>query len=241
MKTILIYIFLLIGSVSAFAQKEKDITNAIATMKSLQDSIKAENRVLEESCRKLRDAIKLAENRMSLLDAMDPDTIVKREIEKYTLDSILTNMEIREILEKNKNKSNYAVTYLTIIDMNNSMGKDGGYNKKENEGFKDNIPTIQNNILERHKEAFDGIASKIRDYQYIIKELLRVFKLIDSKKYSTEESLNKDYQLVYINNYEYALEKLKDYIGNQKSGDIGKPSDVRSNIKTELERALNGK
>lgn len=126
-----------------------------------------------------------------------------------------------------KSKSDYADTYLKVLDMAASL--DTIYDAKKNEAYCADIANIKNkkSVYQNHLKGFDALASNVKDYNFVMFELSRVFDVVD-KKNCSYLVLHKSGETKFIDNIPYAKRQLKAYI---------KDSTKRKKIKTELKEA----
>lgn len=189
--------------------KPKDIEKAEETLQTLAENQKDSVEKWRELEAKAKQALAAAKERNARFDPNSPEAIKKR-LGSMTLQDVINDQKLRKSLEANK--SPLAQAYLTICRMDESLNKI--YDKKSNEEFKASIDSIRSLVLEQHKAVFEELASKINDYEFVMSELARVFRLVDKKgDNATVDQLSKDNELVYIVKIPYAKNTLTDYIG----------------------------
>lgn len=127
-----------------------------------------------------------------------------------------------------KSKSNYADTYLKVLDMAASL--DTIYDAKKNEGYCKDIANIKNKkmLFQDHRKGFETLASNVKDYNFVMFELSRVFDIVDNKKECSYKALKNSGETKFIDNIPYAKKQLQDYI------DV---SEQRKAIRVKLKKA----
>lgn len=111
-----------------------------------------------------------------------------------------------------KSKSDYADTYLKVLDMAASL--DTIYDAKKNEGYCKDIANIKNKkmLFQDHRKGFETLASNVKDYNFVMFELSRVFDIVDNKKECSYKALKNSGETKFIDNIPYAKKQLQDYI-----------------------------
>ena len=119
-----------------------------------------------------------------------------------------------------ESKSDHVEAYLKVLDMAASL--DTIYDAKQNEGYCEDIANIKKKKLlyQNHCKGFDALASKVKDYNFVMFELSRVFDIVDkNEKYQkkcTYDNLHDSGETKFIDNIPYAKRQLKDYINDSK-------------------------
>lgn len=111
-----------------------------------------------------------------------------------------------------KSKLNYADTYLKVLVMAASL--DTIYDAKKNEGYCKDIANIKNKkmLFQDHRKGFETLASNVKDYNFVMFELSRVFDMVDNKKGCSYKALKNSGETKFIDNIPFAKKKLQDYI-----------------------------
>lgn len=124
-----------------------------------------------------------------------------------------------------KSKTNYADTYLKVLDMAASL--DTIYDAKKNEGYCAGINGMKGKLYKLHHTGFDALASNVKDYNFVMFELSRVFDIVDKKNYSYS-TLLRNGETKFIDNIPYATRQLKNYIkySEQRKAIKGKLTDA---------------
>ena len=188
--------------------KPNDIKKAAETLQTLAANQKDSVEKWRELEAKAKQALAAAKERNARFDPNSPEAIKKR-LGSMTLQDVINDQKLRKSLETNQ--SPLAQAYLTICRMGESLNKI--YDKKSNEEFKASIDCVRSLVLERHKDEFEELASNINDYEFVMSELARVFRLVDKNgDNATVDQLSQENELVYIVKIPYAKNTLTDYI-----------------------------
>lgn len=161
----------------------------------------------------------------------NPQYVEKKFLSRYGSlnDLIKDSANVRKFFKwlTTKSKSDYADTYLKVLDMAASL--DTIYDAKKNEAYCADIANIKNkkSVYQNHLKGFEALASNVKDYNFVMFELSRVFDVVD-KKNCSYLVLHKSGETKFIDNIPYAKRQLKAYI---------KDSTKRKKIKTELKEA----
>lgn len=136
--------------------------------------------------------------------------------------------DVRDFFKWLPKKSNHTEAYLKVLDMAASL--DTIYDAKKNEGYcnAEGIANIEKMLYQNHRKAFETLASNVKDYNFVMFELSRVFDIVDNKKGCSYTTLQKSGETKFIDNIPYAKRQLQDYI---------KVSGQRGKIKAELKEA----
>ena len=108
-----------------------------------------------------------------------------------------------------ESKSDHVDAYLKVLDMAASL--DTIYDAKKNEGYCAGINGMKGKLYKLHHTGFDALASNVKDYNFVMFELSRVFDIVDKKNYSYP-TLHKNGETKFIDNIPYAKRQLQDYI-----------------------------
>ena len=114
-----------------------------------------------------------------------------------------------------ESKSDHVDAYLKVLDMAASL--DNIYDGTKNKKYREDIAYIKNKKLlyPKYHKGFDILASNVKDYNFVMFELSRVFDIVDKKNYSYP-TLHKNGETKFIDNIPYAKRQLKDYINDSK-------------------------
>ena len=114
-----------------------------------------------------------------------------------------------------ESKSDHVDAYLKVLNMAASL--DNIYDGTKNKKYREDIAYIKNKKLlyPKHHKGFDILASNVKDYNFVMFELSRVFDIVDKKNYSYP-TLHKNGETKFIDNIPYAKRQLKDYINDSK-------------------------
>lgn len=119
-----------------------------------------------------------------------------------------------------ESKSDHVDTYLKVLDMAASL--DNIYDGTKNKKYREDIAYIKNKKLlyPKHHNGFDILASNVKDYNFVMFELSRVFDIVDknekNRKKCTYANLHDSGETKFIDNIPYAKRQLKDYINDSK-------------------------
>ena len=197
-------------------------SNIDAQDKKLQkqiDGLKRQKTELEAVLNSINTEIALIENRSFSRET--PEQSLKRRLSFYR-----NIAELSKKMKKDINSSSSLIrSYSFIIAMYESVLKTGGYDKTQNELFKNQIEPITYQVqnLDPHHadtfiESFEKLATQIKDYRFTMFELIRVFDLVDeSSKKGIEpdeirSSLRADEETEFIDKIPYTQELLRKYI-----------------------------
>ena len=110
-----------------------------------------------------------------------------------------------------ESKSDHVDAYLKVLNMAASL--DNIYDGTKNKKYREDIAYITNKKLlyPKHHKGFGTLASNVKDYNFVMFELSRVFDIVDKKNYSYP-TLHKNGETKFIDNIPYAKRQLQDYI-----------------------------
>lgn len=193
---------------------EKCIVKKLTQMENLEN---------EKNC---QDALikKISERTFHLANAQEIEKKFLSHYEKLN-DLIADSVNVRKFLNWLPNKTEYACAYSKVLDMAASL--DTIYDVKKNEGYCAGINGMKGKLYKLHHTGFDALASNVKDYNFVMFELSRVFDIVDKKNYSYP-TLHKNGETKFIDNIPYAKRQLKNYI---------KYSEQRKAIKGKLTEA----
>ena len=181
---------------------EKCIVKKLTQMENLEN---------EKNC---QDALikKISERTFHLANAQEIEKKFLSHYEKLN-DLIADSVNVRKFLKWLPKKSDHADAYLKVLDMAASL--DTIYDAKKNEGYCAGINGMTGKLYKLHHTGFDALASNVKDYNFVMFELSRVFDIVDKKNYSYP-TLHKNGETKFIDNIPYAKRQLKDYINDSK-------------------------
>ena len=193
---------------------EKCIVKKLTQMENLEN---------EKNC---QDALikKISERTFHLANAQEIEKKFLSHYEKLN-DLIADSVNVRKFLNWLPSKTEYACAYSKVLDMAASL--DTIYDAKKNEGYCAGINGMKGKLYKLHHTGFDALASNVKDYNFVMFELSRVFDIVDKKNYSYP-TLHKNVETKFIDNIPYAKRQLKNYI---------KYSEQRKAIKGKLTEA----
>ena len=177
---------------------EKCIVKKLTQMENLEN---------EKNC---QDALikKISERTFHLANAQEIEKKFLSHFEKLN-DLIADSVNVRKFLKWLPKKSDHADAYLKVLDMAASL--DTIYDAKKNEGYCAGINGMKGKLYKLHHTGFDALASNVKDYNFVMFELSRVFDIVDKKNYSYP-TLHKNGETKFIDNIPYAKKQLQDYI-----------------------------
>ena len=181
---------------------EKCIVKKLTQMENLEN---------EKNC---QDALikKISERTFHLANAQEIEKKFLSHYEKLN-DLIADSVNVRKFLKWLPKKSDHADAYLKVLDMAASL--DTIYDAKKNEGYCAGINGMKGKLYKLHHTGFDALASNVKDYNFVMFELSRVFDIVDKKNYSYP-TLHKNGETKFIDNIPYAKRQLRDYINDSK-------------------------
>ena len=193
---------------------EKCIVKKLTQMENLEN---------EKNC---QDALikKISERTFHLANAQEIEKKFLSHYEKLN-DLISDSVNVRKFSNWLPSKTEYACAYSKVLDMAASL--DTIYDAKKNEGYCAGINGMKGKLYKLHHTGFDALASNVKDYNFVLFELSRVFDIVDKKNYSNP-TLHKNGETKFIDNIPYAKRQLKNYI---------KYSEQRKAIKGKLTEA----
>lgn len=193
---------------------EKCIVKKLTQMENLEN---------EKNC---QDALikKISERTFHLANAQEIEKKFLSHYEKLN-DLIADSVNVRKFLNWLPSKTEYACAYSKVLDMAASL--DTIYDAKKNEVYCAGINGMKGKLYKLHHTGFDALASNVKDYNFVMFELSRVFDIVDKKNYSYP-TLHKNGETKFIDNIPYAKRQLKNYI---------KYSEQRKAIKGKLTEA----
>lgn len=193
---------------------EKCIVKKLTQMENLEN---------EKNC---QDALikKISERTFHLANAQEIEKKFLSHYEKLN-DLIADSVNVRKFLNWLPSKTEHACAYSKVLDMAASL--DTIYDAKKNEGYCAGINGMKGKLYKLHHTGFDALASNVKDYNFVMFELSRVFDIVDKKNYSYP-TLHKNGETKFIDNIPYAKRQLKNYI---------KYSEQRKAIKGKLTEA----
>lgn len=181
---------------------EKCIVKKLTQMENLEN---------EKNC---QDALikKISERTFHLANAQEIEKKFLSHYEKLN-DLIADSVNVRKFLKWLPKKSDHADAYLKVLDMAASL--DTIYDAKKNEGYCAGINGMKGKLYKLHHTGFDALASNVKDYNFVMFELSRVFDIVDKKNYSYS-TLLRNGETKFIDNIPYAKKQLQDYIKYSK-------------------------
>lgn len=181
---------------------EKCIVKKLTQMENLEN---------EKNC---QDALikKISERTFHLANAQEIEKKFLSHYEKLN-DLIADSVNVRKFLKWLPSKTEYAYAYSKVLDMAASL--DTIYDAKKNEGYCAGINGMKGKLYKLHHTGFDALASNVKDYNFVMFELSRVFDIVDKKNYSYS-TLLRNGETKFIDNIPYATRQLQDYIKYSK-------------------------
>ncbi len=212
MKQILIVVLACLSCSIIYAQSDKKLKKQI-------DDLTKQKTELEAELNSINTEIALIENRAFSRET--PEQSMKRKLSFYR-----NIAELSKKMEKNLNSSSSLVrSYSYIIAMYESVLKTGGYDKVQNDLYKNQIEPVSHQVqnlnpphAETFIESFEKLTTQIKDYRFTMFELVRVFDLVDEKSNKGMEadeiysSLRADEETEFIDKIPYTQELLRKYI-----------------------------
>lgn len=218
------------------AQSKKDLEKAIASSKKQKTELEAKYQALKSSNARI-------ENRKFVTES--PEMSLRKRLAFYKDIKEMVNKNIfREIPEYQKFP--FAKSYISLIKMYNSLGKNGGYIQEENEAFKSELDAIKVHVLSmnpKHRDSFiqsfDDLDNCIRNYRFAMFELARIFVLVKEKEKegletaSIYNSLKEDEETDFVDKIPYTQIALQTYCARPD-----KRSEILSKLKASCAEAF---
>ena len=214
------FVILILFSINSFAQSPKMINKAYGELDKfiiLKDSLAAKCKMLEAKLIVLNTAITDLSKRDSISNNKKKDELISEIMGIKTLEEFHQNHEwLKNELGK-YSKEEWASAYIKLLEMNESLFE--GYSN-ENEKFVKQLNVVQNGIFPVHKSLFGQLSDGIKDYKFIMSELIRVFDLVDAAYKANGntsyrnlfQKLDDDHETDYIKEVVWANEQLMKYI-----------------------------
>lgn len=187
---------------------EKQYKKAIPELESSIADIQKDSLACEKKKMHLDSMIAKVSQRTFRL--ANPQEIERKYLSRYeNLNRLIKeSANVRKFLKWLPKKSDHADAYLKVLDMAASL--DTIYDANKNEGYCNDIDNMKN-MLYQKLEGFDALASNVKDYNFVMFELSRVFDIVDKKNYSYS-TLLRNGETKFIDNIPYAKKQLQDYI-----------------------------
>ena len=219
-KNIITFVILILFSINSFAQSPKVIKDAYKNLDKyeiLKDSLAAKCKALETKLIVLNNAIKELSKRDSISNNKKKDELIAEIKGIKSLEEFHQNNEwLKNELDK-YSKEEWATAYIKMLDMNESLFE--GYSD-ENEKYVKQLNVVQNGLFSVHKGLFSQLSDGIKDYKFIMSELIRVFDLVDATYQQNNrisyqalfQKLDDDHETDYIKEVDWSNRKLMEYI-----------------------------
>lgn len=219
-KNIITFVILILFSINSFAQSPKVIKDAYKNLDKyeiLKDSLAAKCKALETKLIVLNNAIKELSKRDSISNNKKMDELIAEIKGIKSLEEFHQNNEwLKNELDK-YSKEEWATAYIKMLDMNESLFE--GYSD-ENEKYVKQLNVVQNGLFPVHKSLFSQLSDGIKDYKFIMSELIRVFNLVDAAYQQNNrisyqalfQKLDDDHETDYIKEVDWSNRKLMEYI-----------------------------
>ena len=221
MKTRIIIICMLLGCLNMAAQSQRKIRE----YKQKVEDAKEMKYALENRLKEINEQI----NKIIDRGLLKTDNLENYICGFSSVDEMYKAKNIKGILDKNKEKlGGYYLPYSNLLLMRHSL--ETIYVRADNDRFIRELP-LTNSLYPNHKptflDSYEKLKKGIRDYAFVISELVRVFDMIDSSEPLSDED-RKD-----IDNIPYAKRQLDDYLNKPN-----KRKDIRAEVEKALEEAL---
>lgn len=235
MNKILILLVAISCSLGMNAQSKRDLEKAIKNSTKQKTELEAKYQALKSSNARI-------ENRKFVTES--PELSLRKRLASY---KDIKEMADRNIFREKPEYQNqpFAKSYLSLIRMYNSLGKNGGYRQEENEAFKSELDAIKVNVLSmnpKHKDSFiqsfDDLDNCIRSYRFAMFELARIFVLVKEKEgletASIYNSLKEDEETDFVDKIPYTKNQLVNYI----NGDDRRRGQILQRLKASCAEAF---
>lgn len=225
MKRIIIILVVLSCTLGMNAQTETS-RNQLEQLKKAKEQVEQHKKKvqdLEDEYHHLLDTLAEVQNRHFVQKT--PEQSLKEWLAKYESIKDLADHNIFAT-KPNLRELDISKTYLSLIEMYNSLGEKGGYDHDQNESFKSELENITEQLDPNHKDSFkesvNDLKSCIKNYRFTLFELARIFAVVKEKEKSglsgedIYKSLQADDETYFVDLIPYTKKMLSDYIkGNQ--------------------------
>lgn len=214
------FVILILFSINSFAQSPKVIKDAYKNLDKyeiLKDSLAAKCKALETKLIVLNNEIKELSKRDSISNNKKMDELIAEIKGIKSLEEFHQNNELLKNELNKYSKEEWATAYIKMLDMNESLFE--GYSDK-NEKYVKQLNIVQNGLFSVHKGLFSQLSDGIKDYKFIMSELIRVFDLVDAAYQQNNrisyqalfQKLDDDHETDYIKEVDWSNRKLMEYI-----------------------------
>lgn len=227
MRKMMCMIVMIIFNFNSYGQ---DLNSFFNKCVEVQKFLRSKSKVLENEC----DSLEHIVNRFSKRTFAAP-------LDEEGLTEYLGSMSLSEIYQQRtevENQMEYIGTstltthYKMLIDIMGHLHT--CYDRNINETDLNRIENIK--VLDAHKDEFEALAVSVKDYRFVMFELGRIFRLIDSMEGVSNvadvmKRLKDDKELEYIyDNIPYATEILDKYVINRFSTEYGNFEDQKREL-----------
>lgn len=238
MKKVLFAFLICFSFSNIYAQSEKELKERVESNQkyirintSKKEDLRAELDTIEKY-------ISLIENRSFSRES--PEQKMEKWLAGYVdVQQFVKDNRFQQRLMESQISSQIKDAYTLLVDMYNSLQKNGGYVKVDNDKYKNKIDDMRSILTPLHKgsfmQSFESIATLINDYRFTMYELVRVFELVEDmvhqrmKKDEIEISLRNDGEIVFIEKIPSTKKLLQEYI-DLTDVDIKKRLDIRNKV-----------
>lgn len=217
------------------SEEKPDTGAVIKNLSIIIDDLEKQSEQLKNQCADstlLRDKLS---NRISEFTRNSKATTDDLEVylEKLNFNTMLFDKEARDEVKnrlKNYPESDLRASYVTILEMQESLDKP--YDETTNASFIKELTKVGKHVLKPHKEAFTKLSEYIKDYNFYMYELARLFQAMDDDGYRTSPAeLVEDEDAGYLWEVPFTQKMLIIYKNKSGKLDDGEPEMLRKSCR----------
>lgn len=230
MKKILLTIMVCLSFSAVYSQSERKLKKMTEENAELIEDLKSKKDELNKELSRINTEISHIEHRSFARET--PEQSLKKKLAWYKdVSSLANDVSFQQKLKTSQSLFN---TYSLIIKMYLSLQKKGGYQKEDNDFYKNQFGALKHQLSmldpahnESFIQSFEELSTQIKDFRFTMFELIRVFDLVDEKSKNGMESaeiyssLRADEETEFIDKIPYTKFLLKDYIETDDRGRQG--------------------
>lgn len=226
MKTYISILVLLVCGTFCYGQKKpefpkRDVEKATVSNDKIIEYLNAENAILKKESERLDAEFKKYSQRN-----FSPK-VTEEQLEiflgTYSLKGLYDKLSNTKQKLAGAGDSKLTSVYSLLMDAYGSLTK--AYNEETNKEYKKSLAQLGNNsVLSTHQSDVDKLKILVNDYRFMMFELKRVFKIIDTMKdfpstSAIKEKLSNDGELEFLSeDCPYVRECLNGYINFAANG-----------------------
>ena len=229
MKKVLFAFLICFSFSNIYAQSEKELKERVESNQKFIKIYTSKKEDLRAELDTIEKYISLIENRSFSRES--PEQKMEKWLAGYVdVQQFVKDNRFQQRLMESQISSQIKDAYTLLVDMYNSLQKDGRYVKEDNDRYKNEIGNLRSILTPLHKgsfmQSFESIATLINDYRFTIYELDRVLNLVDElhnsgmRREDIYNALRNDEETDYIDKIPFTKEKLEQYIRADLKGRI---------------------